>query len=53
MTSNNSKIFHRTRDIVQDIDFTIEQKILVAPIGSAAIFCSIVESRACAGFVLL
>ncbi len=42
-----------TRDDVQDIGFTVKLKILVAPAGSAAIFCFAVESRACAAYVFL
>ncbi len=41
------------RDDMQDIGFTVKLKILVAPIGSAAIFCFTVESRACIAYVFL
>ena len=37
-----------TRDNVQDIDPTAKEKILVAPLGSAAIFSFAVGLRACA-----
>ena len=42
-----------TRINVQDIDSTPREKILVAPVGSAAIFSRGVESRACAGIVFI
>ena len=35
------------RDNVQDIVFTVKEKILVAPIGSVTIFSFAVESRDC------